>query len=124
MSGGLVLEGITKRFGGLTALENVTFTVEPGEVFALVGPNGAGKSTVFNVISRFYTPEEGSAHFEGENLLNYPAHDIARLGIARTFQNIGPKFLFHLTGGIVRHENGAGARGENIHCGIVAALRN
>ncbi|MEN0040284.1 MAG: ABC transporter ATP-binding protein [Pseudomonadota bacterium] len=88
MSEGLVLEGITKRFGGLTALENVTFTVEQGQVFALVGPNGAGKSTVFNVISRFYTPEEGSVHFDGENLLNHPAHDIARLGIARTFQNI------------------------------------
>ncbi|MEN0041125.1 MAG: ABC transporter ATP-binding protein [Pseudomonadota bacterium] len=88
MAQGLVLKGVTKRFGGLTAVDDVTFTVEPGGVFALVGPNGAGKSTVFNVISRFYTPEEGSASFEGEDLLAHPAHDIARLGIARTFQNI------------------------------------
>ena len=84
----LELENVTLRFGGLTAVDNVSFSVEEGEVFALVGPNGAGKSTIFNMISRFYTPAAGDIRFDGHSLLGRKRHDIARLGIARTFQNI------------------------------------
>lgn len=84
----LKVENITLKFGGLVAVNDVSFEVEEGEVFALVGPNGAGKSTIFNMISRFYDPFAGDIVFEGESLLRHPAHDIARLGIARTFQNI------------------------------------
>jgi branched-chain amino acid transport system ATP-binding protein len=89
MSGPLLeFRDVTLRFGGVVAVNNVSFAVEEGEVFALVGPNGAGKSTVFNLISRFYDPAEGEILFAGESLLTHPSHDIARLGIARTFQNI------------------------------------
>jgi branched-chain amino acid transport system ATP-binding protein len=76
------------RFGGVLAVNKVSFDVRKGEVFTLIGPNGAGKTTVFNLISRFYTPTQGSLHFEGQPLTNLPSHGIAALGIARTFQNI------------------------------------
>jgi branched-chain amino acid transport system ATP-binding protein len=76
------------RFGGVLAVNKVSFEVQRGEVFTLIGPNGAGKTTVFNLISRFYTPTAGSLHFEGQPLNNVPSHRIAALGIARTFQNI------------------------------------
>ncbi|MCB1383534.1 MAG: ABC transporter ATP-binding protein [Notoacmeibacter sp.] len=84
----LEVRNVTLKFGGVVAVNNVSFEVEEGEVFALVGPNGAGKSTLFNLISRFYDPYEGEIIFDGENLLRHPPHDIAKLGIARTFQNI------------------------------------
>jgi branched-chain amino acid transport system ATP-binding protein len=76
------------RFGGVVAVNKVGFDVRRGEVFTLIGPNGAGKTTVFNLISRFYTPTQGSLSFEGRSLLDLPAHRVASLGIARTFQNI------------------------------------
>ncbi|MFN3548082.1 MAG: ABC transporter ATP-binding protein [Mesorhizobium sp.] len=84
----LEIDNVTLRFGGVIAVNQVSFSVEEGEVFALVGPNGAGKSTVFNLISRIYDPVEGDIRFAGESLLRHPPHDIAKLGIARTFQNI------------------------------------
>ncbi len=84
----LELKNVTLKFGGITAVDNVSFSVEEGEVFALVGPNGAGKSTIFNMISRFYTPFSGDILFEGKSILDKQAHEIASLGIARTFQNI------------------------------------
>ncbi len=84
----LEFDKVTLKFGGVIAVDEVSFDVEEGEVFALVGPNGAGKSTVFNLISRFHDPFEGDIRFNGESLLSHPTHDIARLGIARTFQNI------------------------------------
>ena len=84
----LELENVTLRFGGLVAVDNVSFNVEEGEVFALVGPNGAGKSTIFNIISRLYTPAEGDVRFDGKSILGRQSHEIASLGIARTFQNI------------------------------------
>jgi branched-chain amino acid transport system ATP-binding protein len=84
----LVVDDITLSFGGNKALDGVSFSVEPGETLALIGPNGAGKSTVFNVISRFYRPTSGSVHYGGQDLLQLHAHEIASLGIARTFQNI------------------------------------
>jgi len=84
----LELKNVTLRFGGLVAVNDVSFNVEEGEVFALVGPNGAGKSTIFNMISRFYMPANGDIRFQGTSILGTPPHDIPRLGIARTFQNI------------------------------------
>jgi len=84
----LTLENITLRFGGLVALDNVSFHVGKGEVFALVGPNGAGKSTLFNLISRFYTPAAGDIRFDGKSILKMRPDQISSLGIARTFQNI------------------------------------
>ena len=88
----LEIEGVTLKFGGVTAVNNLSMKVEEGEVFALVGPNGAGKSTVFNLISRFYTPVSGSIKFDGHDLLQMSPHEVPSLGIARTFQNIE---LFH-----------------------------
>ena len=84
----LDVRNVTVRFGGLTALDNVSFGVEEGEIFALVGPNGAGKSTVFNVISRFHEPASGDLRLDGESILHRSSSEIAALGIARTFQNI------------------------------------
>jgi len=84
----LEVENVTLKFGGVTAVNDVSFSVEEGEVFALVGPNGAGKSTLFNLVSRFYDPFAGDIRFAGESILTRAPHEIARLGIARTFQNI------------------------------------
>ena len=84
----LSAKSLSVRFGGVLAVNKVSFDVKRGEVFTLIGPNGAGKTTVFNLISRIYTPTEGALAFDGVNLLAQPAHAIATLGIARTFQNI------------------------------------
>jgi len=84
----LSARGLSVRFGGVLAVNNVSFDVRRGEVFTLIGPNGAGKTTVFNLISRIYTPTAGAIDFEGQRLLDRPPHEIAALGIARTFQNI------------------------------------
>ena len=84
----LELENVTLAFGGVVAVNKVSFSVEEGEVFALVGPNGAGKSTIFNLISRIYDPVEGDIRFDGQSILKRAPHEIAGLGIARTFQNI------------------------------------
>jgi len=75
-------------FGGVLAVNRVSFDVRRGEVFTLIGPNGAGKTTVFNLISRIYTPTSGSIRYHGKDLIEQPPHAIAALGIARTFQNI------------------------------------
>jgi branched-chain amino acid transport system ATP-binding protein len=82
------VEGLSIHFGGVKAVDNISFTVEPGEVFTIVGPNGAGKSTIFNLISRLYEPTAGRIVFDGREITRLPAHDIAGIGIARTFQNI------------------------------------
>ena len=82
----LEVRGLTKRFGGIVALDDVSFDVEEGQVLGLIGPNGAGKTTVFNCISRFYDPEGGSITFGGVDLLRLPPHAVIRTGIARTFQ--------------------------------------
>ena len=84
----LSAKDLTVRFGGVVAVDNVSFDVNQGEVFTLIGPNGAGKTTVFNLISRIYTPTAGTITYQGEELTRHPPHDIAALGIARTFQNI------------------------------------
>lgn len=82
----LEVEGITKRFGGLTAVEDVSFTVEEGEILSIIGPNGAGKSTLFNCITGFYRPDAGKVLFRGKDITTASAHKICKLGIARTFQ--------------------------------------
>ena len=84
----LSAKNLSVRFGGVLAVNNVSFDVKKGEVFTLIGPNGAGKTTVFNLISRIYTPTNGEIDFEGVKLTDQPPHKIASLGIARTFQNI------------------------------------
>lgn len=83
----LTARGLTVRFGGLTALSNATLRVKPGEIHALIGPNGAGKSTFVNTISGFYRPSEGSVELGDMQLTGRPPHEIARLGLSRTFQN-------------------------------------
>lgn len=84
----LEVQGLSIAFGGLKAVDNVSFSVEEGEVFTIVGPNGAGKSTIFNLISRLYEPTAGRIFFDGKEITKLPADAIAGLGIARTFQNI------------------------------------
>ena len=84
----LSLRNVTRRFGGIVALDSVSFDVDEGQVVGLIGPNGAGKTTAFNVITRLYTPNEGELEFVGESLLHTPSYGIVRKGIARTFQNV------------------------------------
>ena len=84
----LTLERISRHFGGVTALEQVSLTVPSGQVFGLIGPNGAGKTTVFNLITGLFPPSSGEMHFQGQSLLGLPPYRIATRGIARTFQNI------------------------------------
>ncbi len=86
----LEVNGVTKRFGGLVALKDVSLYVEKGEILGLIGPNGAGKTTLFNVIAGTYKPEQGSIKFEGKDVTGWPPHKICKLGIARTFQTPKP----------------------------------
>jgi branched-chain amino acid transport system ATP-binding protein len=81
-------DDIAIRFGGIRAVDAVTFDVEEGEVFSIIGPNGAGKTTIFNLISRIYNPTSGRLFFQDKDITDVPPHRIASLGIARTFQNI------------------------------------
>ncbi|MCW3007107.1 MAG: transporter related protein [Solirubrobacterales bacterium] len=84
----LQTRGVTQRFGGLVAVDDVDFTVEARSVVSLIGPNGAGKSTFFNTVAGFLTPAAGSITFDGEEIAGLPQHKIVKAGIARTFQNI------------------------------------
>ena len=84
----LSVEDVRVEFGGILALADLTFDIEAGEICALIGPNGAGKTTFFNCVSRLYETTSGRIRFDGTNLLDVPAHRIARVGIARTFQNL------------------------------------
>ena len=84
----LEVRGITVTFGGLTAVDDLSFQVRKGTVHALIGPNGAGKSTVFNCISRYYRPARGSILLDGQDILGIRGDRMARLGVARTFQNL------------------------------------
>ncbi len=84
----LEVSDVSVRFGGLVALDALSFTIERGQICALIGPNGAGKTTFFNVVSRIYLPTEGHVRFDGQDLLEHSAHRIADLGITRTFQNL------------------------------------
>ncbi len=81
-------EDLSLHFGGLKAVDSVSFAVEKGEILSIIGPNGAGKSSIFNLISRIYPPTSGKIYFEDQDITQQPAYQIAGLGIARTFQNI------------------------------------
>jgi branched-chain amino acid transport system ATP-binding protein len=82
------VDNISLQFGGLRAVDSVSFDVQRGEVFTIIGPNGAGKTSIFNLISRLYNPTSGKLYYEGRDITHVPPHQIARMGIARTFQNI------------------------------------
>ena len=84
----LSVRNVSVRFGGIVALDGVTFDVFPGQIAGLIGPNGAGKTTLFNCLSRLYTPNGGDVLFEGRSILDRPRHDIPYIGIGRTFQNV------------------------------------
>jgi branched-chain amino acid transport system ATP-binding protein len=84
----LEVRNVALRFGGIVALDGVSFTIEEGQILGLIGPNGAGKTTLFNCINRLYTPNRGDILFEGRSMLARPPHKIAEIGIGRTFQNL------------------------------------
>src|SRR3954463_7650511 len=90
MRGAALLEvrDIAVRFGGIVALDGVSFDLAEGQLLGLIGPNGAGKTTLFNCLSRLYTPSRGDIRFAGRTILDKPPHRIAEIGIARTFQNL------------------------------------
>jgi branched-chain amino acid transport system ATP-binding protein len=112
----LEVDSVTLRFGGLTALDNVSFHIEEGEILGLIGPNGAGKTTCFNVMTGVYKPTEGEARFMGNSLTDQKRHKITQLGIARTFQNIR---LFKAMTALENVLVGADARHKT---GVVSAL--
>ena len=84
----LELRNVTRRFGGVVALDDVSFSVDEGEIAGLIGPNGAGKTTAFNVITRLYKPESGDVLLDGKSILRSPPYRVVRRGVARTFQNV------------------------------------
>jgi branched-chain amino acid transport system ATP-binding protein len=84
----LSVEHVTRTFGGLVALDDVSLAVDPGQIAGLIGPNGAGKTTAFNVITRLYKPDSGRVVYDGKDLLRTRAHKVVGLGVARTFQNV------------------------------------
>jgi len=86
----LTLERVTKRFGGLTAVREVSLEVRTGDLLGIIGPNGAGKTTLFHLISGYYAPDEGRVVFDGQDITGQPAHAISRLGLTRTFQIVKP----------------------------------
>jgi len=106
----LKVSGVTKRFGGLVALRNVSMEVKKGEIVGLIGPNGAGKTTLLNVITGFLKPESGNVYFMERDITGWPPYDIVPLGIARTFQIVKPLSNLTvlenvLTGAFMRHKD-------------------
>ena len=116
MSTLLTASGISKRFGGVLALSGISFSIQRGEIYGLIGPNGAGKTTLFNVLTGLYRQDEGRFHFEGRELKEVTPDGIARLGIARTFQNI------RLFANLSAVENVMIGRHVRTHAGVVGAL--
>ncbi len=112
----LKLENLTMKFGGVTALDSVNIEVKEGEILALIGPNGAGKTTVFNVITGVYQATSGKADFYDKSLLRMKRHNITKLGLARTFQNI------RLFGDMTTVENVITATDVHKKSGLVGAL--
>jgi branched-chain amino acid transport system ATP-binding protein len=84
----LELRGVSKRFGGVQAVKDVDFHASPGEIVGVIGPNGAGKTTLFNIVTGFYTPDEGTMTFDGRNIAGLKPNALTRLGMARTFQSV------------------------------------
>jgi branched-chain amino acid transport system ATP-binding protein len=107
----LAVRDVTLRFGGIVALDGVSFDVQQGHISGLIGPNGAGKTTAFNVITRLYKPDSGEVEFDGRSLLRDPPHRIVERGIARTFQNIQ---LFRTMSVLENVLVGAHSRGRKI----------
>ena len=115
----LQASGLSKRFGGLQALSDVSFSIRQGDIYGLIGPNGAGKTTLFNVMTGLYVPESGRCDFAGHVLTDYKPHQIAAAGFARTFQNI------RLFGNLSALENVMIGRHVRTHAGVLGAvLRN
>jgi branched-chain amino acid transport system ATP-binding protein len=112
----LNLRALTKQFGGLTAVHDVTLQLEKEEILGLIGPNGAGKTTLFNMISGTYLPTKGRIFFEGDDITELPPHKIAKLGIARTFQIAKPFSRLNVVDnvkiGTYLHTKGAGLASE------------
>jgi branched-chain amino acid transport system ATP-binding protein len=117
-SGDAMLEvrNLTRRFGGLVAVNNVSFAVKPGEIFGLIGPNGAGKTTTFNMITSLTPPSSGTIAYKGKDITFAPPHRIARMGVARTFQNI------RLFGNLTALENVMIAQHVHTHSGLFGGV--
>lgn len=116
MTAALLAEKIIVKFGGLTAVNSVTFDIPSGKIVSLIGPNGAGKTTFFNVLTGLYKPTSGSVIFDGEDITARPPHKIAASGIARTFQNI------RLFGLMTAEENVMVAMHSHLKSGIVTTI--
>ena len=112
----LSVDHMTKIFGGLVAVDDLSFTVERASIVGLIGPNGAGKTTVFNCITGNYRPEQGSVVFDGQNILGRHPHEIVELGIARTFQSI------RLFSDLPSLENVLAGRHCRMHSGMLSCL--
>ena len=108
----LEVQDLTLHFGGVTALDRVNVAIESGQIYSIIGPNGAGKTSLLNCVSRLYNPSSGRIIFDGHDITRLPAHRIAVLGIARTFQNI------ELFGGMTVLENLMLARHIRMHSGV------
>ncbi len=112
----LEIRHIEKRFGGLTALADVSLTINHREIYGLIGPNGAGKTTLFNVLTGLYVPDRGQFEFDGANLVGLKPYRVAESGIARTFQNI------RLFGNMTAIENVMVGRHVRTHAGAIGAI--
>ena len=118
----LDVEELTKRFGGLTAVNSVSFSVEEGAILSVIGPNGAGKSTLFKLICSFVTPTSGRVKFNGQTITGLPPHEVARLGVVRTFQETTIfKEMTALQNVIVAHQLRSRATSLGIYFSSVAA---
>lgn len=111
----LDVKHVTKRFGGLVAVDDVSLNIEQGEVLGLIGPNGAGKTTLFNSISGTYIPDEGEILFEGQVITDLPAHEVCQMGLVRTFQIVKPFAALNvvdnvMVGAFLRNSNARIAR--------------
>jgi len=115
----LSVEHLTKRFGGIVAVDDVSLAVEQGQIAGLIGPNGAGKTTLFNLITRLYRPDSGEIALAGESLLRTPAYRVVRRGIARTFQNVE---LFPSMTVLEHVQVGSHARGDRPVAELLAEL--
>ena len=116
MTSALIAKDITVKFGGLTAVNNVTFDIPQGKIVSLIGPNGAGKTTFFNVLTGLYKPTSGNVLFGEEDITARPPHKIAAAGVARTFQNI------RLFGLMTAEENVMVAMHSHMKAGIIATI--
>ncbi|MGQ9510928.1 MAG: ABC transporter ATP-binding protein [Thermaceae bacterium] len=112
----LEVQGVTKRFGGLVAVNNVSLSVNQGEIFSIIGPNGAGKTTLFNLLTGIYPPDEGQIFLFGKNITGFPPDKVAQAGVGRTFQNI------RLFGGMTVLENVLVGRHIHTHVPYFHAL--